>query len=107
MTDEASFNQLASKPGYFDSSNQTMRDVWDLGPRTGQLACFAPGTQVSTWEVDSNKGAYIRGQKPATTVRGANAQNYTLSYDTMIDYGGVGWRLDTEIDNIWASGPYR
>ncbi|GAA6024212.1 hypothetical protein JCM8202_003539 [Rhodotorula sphaerocarpa] len=97
---------LASKPGYFDSSNQTMRDVWDLGPRTGQLACFAPGTQVSTWEVDSNKGAYIRGQKPATTVRGANAQNYTLSYDTMIDYGGVGWRLDTEIDNIWASGPY-
>ncbi|KWU43435.1 hypothetical protein RHOSPDRAFT_35040 [Rhodotorula sp. JG-1b] len=97
---------IASKPGYFASSNQTMTDIWQLGPRTQQLACFPPGSQVSTWEVDSENGAYIRGQKPATTVKGANAKNYTLSFETMIDYGGVGWRLDTEIDNIWAEGPY-
>lgn len=67
-----------------------MTDIWALGPRTQQLACFPPGSQVSTWEVDSEKGAYIRGQKPATTVKGANAKNYTLSFETMIDYGGVG-----------------
>uniref|UniRef100_A0A0K3CKK1 BY PROTMAP: gi/342321267/gb/EGU13201.1/ Catalytic activity: RhaA is able to hydrolyze alpha-1 [Rhodotorula glutinis ATCC 204091] n=1 Tax=Rhodotorula toruloides TaxID=5286 RepID=A0A0K3CKK1_RHOTO len=60
----------------------------------------------STWEVDSNKGVYIRGQKPATTVKGANAKNYTLAFEANIDYGGVGWRLDTEIDNIFAEGPY-
>ncbi|ORY82403.1 Six-hairpin glycosidase-like protein [Leucosporidium creatinivorum] len=96
---------LASKPGYFASSNSTFTDIWNLGPRTQQLACYSPDTQISTWEIDSQKGAYIRGQKPATTIKGANAQNYTLSFETMIDYGGVGWRLDTEVDNIWAEGP--
>jgi hypothetical protein len=84
-----------------------MTDIWQLGPRTQQLACFPPGSQVSTWEVDSEKGAYIRGQKPATTIKGANAKSYTLSFEAMIDYGGVGWRVDTEVDNIYAEGPYR
>ncbi|KAL7337612.1 catalytic activity: RhaA is able to hydrolyze alpha-1 [Rhodotorula toruloides] len=97
---------IASKPGYFASSNSNMTDIWNLGPRTQQLACFPPNSQPSTWEVDSKKGVYIRGQKPATTVKGANAKNYTLAFEANIDYGGVGWRLDTEIDNIFAEGPY-
>lgn len=107
MAPSGGTRQIASKPGYFASSNPNMTDIWQLGPRTRQLACFPPNSQPSTWEVDATKGAYIRGQKPATTVKGANAANYTLAFEANIDYGGVGWRLDTEIDNIWAQGPYR
>jgi hypothetical protein len=32
-------------------------------------------------------------------------KNYTLIFDTMIDFGGTGWRVDTEIDAIQATGP--
>jgi hypothetical protein len=28
-----------------------------------------------------------------------------MSFETMIDYGGTGWRVDTEIDAIQATGP--
>ncbi|BGP29034.1 hypothetical protein JCM10296v2_000770 [Rhodotorula toruloides] len=97
---------IAFKPGYFASHNSNMTDIWNLGPRTQQLACFPPSSQPSTWEVDSKKGVYIRGQKPATTVKGAKAKNYTLAFEANIDYAGVGWRLDTEIVNIFAEGPY-
>lgn len=91
-------------PGYFASSNSTYTDIWALGPRTQQLVCFPPESQTSTWEITSN-GAYIRGQKPATTARVVNLSNYTLSFETMIDHGGTGWRVDTEIDAIQATGP--
>lgn len=91
-------------PGYFASSNSTYTDIWALGPRTQQLVCFPPESQSSTWEITLN-GAYIRGQKPATTARVVNLSNYTLSFETLIDRGGTGWRVDTEIDAIQATGP--
>lgn len=75
-----------------------------MGPRTQQLVCYYPGTQTSTWDITPN-GAYIRGQKPASTTKVVNLVNYTLTFETMIDFGGVGWRVDTEIDAIQASGP--
>ncbi|KAK4046903.1 hypothetical protein OIO90_006411 [Microbotryomycetes sp. JL221] len=59
----------------------------------------------STWSIDKTKGAYVRGQKPATTIKGANAKDYTMSFESMIEHGALGWRLDTEVDNIWAEGP--
>ncbi|KAJ5945950.1 hypothetical protein N7454_002789 [Penicillium verhagenii] len=90
-------------PGYFASSNSTYSDIWALGPRTQQLVCFPPQTQTSTWDITS-LGAYIRGQKPATTAKVVNLSNYTLSFDTMIDHGGTGWRVDTEIEAIQATG---
>ncbi|RDW84250.1 hypothetical protein BP6252_01840 [Coleophoma cylindrospora] len=95
---------LDSWGGYFASSNTTYTDIWALGPYTQQLVCFAPGTQTSTWEITEN-GAYIRGQKPATTAQVVNLKNYTLSFETMVEYGGTGWRVDTEIDAIQATGP--
>lgn len=98
--------QLSSKQGYFASSNSTLTDIWKLGGRTQQLACFAPGTQTTTWDI-TKEGAYIRGQKPAFSTTGVNYVNYTLSFKTKIDYGGVGWRLDTEIDALQATGPHR
>lgn len=91
-------------PGYFASSNSTYTDIWALGPRTQQLCCFPPESQTSTWDITAN-GAYIRGQKPASSARVVNLVNYTLSFETMIDYGGTGWRVDTEIDAIQATGP--
>ncbi|KAF7556572.1 hypothetical protein G7Z17_g1309 [Cylindrodendrum hubeiense] len=95
---------IDSTAGYFASSNSTYTDIWNLGPRTEHLCCFPPGSQSSTWEI-SEKGAYIRGQKPASTAHISNMQNYSLSFETMIDFGGTGWRLDTEIDAIQATGP--
>ncbi|KAJ5640999.1 Six-hairpin glycosidase-like protein [Penicillium herquei] len=95
---------LDSLPGYFASSNSTYTDIWALGPRTQQLACYPPDSQTSTWDITSN-GAYVRGQKPASSTRVVNLVNYTLSFETMIDYGGTGWRVDTEIDAIQATGP--
>ncbi|KAJ5919313.1 hypothetical protein N7466_010256 [Penicillium verhagenii] len=95
---------LSTMPGYFASSNSTYSDIWALGPRTQQLVCFPPQTQTSTWDITS-LGAYIRGQKPASTAKVVNLSNYTLSFETMIDYGGTGWRVDTEIDAIQATGP--
>jgi hypothetical protein len=68
------------------------------------MTCFAPGTQTATWDITEN-GAYIRGQKPATTAKIFNLSNYTLTFEAMIDYGGTGWRVDTEIDAIQATGP--
>ena len=91
-------------PGYFASSNSTYTDIWALGPRTQQLVCFPPDSQTSTWEITLN-GAYIRGQKPATTARVFNLSNYMMTFETMIDHGGTGWRVDTEIDAIQATGP--
>ncbi|KAK4051647.1 hypothetical protein OIV83_002787 [Microbotryomycetes sp. JL201] len=96
---------LSSMPGYFASSDEKYTNIWNLGPRTTQLTCFKPGTQKSTWIIDKTKGAYVRGQKPATTIKGANAKNYTMSFESMIEHGALGWRLDTEVDNIWAEGP--
>ncbi|KAM3065058.1 hypothetical protein ACMFMF_011370 [Clarireedia jacksonii] len=95
---------LSSIEGYFASSNSTYTDIWALGPRTQQLVCFPPGTQTSTWQITED-GAYIKGQKPASTSRVVNLVNYTLTFETMIDYGGTGWRVDTEIDAIQATGP--
>ena len=96
--------KLDSIKGYFASSNSTYTDIWNLGPRTQQLVCYAPGTQSSTWDITSN-GAFIRGQKPASTTRVINLSNYTMTFETMIQYGGTGWRVDTEIDAIQATGP--
>lgn len=96
---------ISSKKGYFASSNANYTDIWDLGPYTQQIACYAPGTQTTTWDFDDQNGAYVRGQKPASSTTGVNFENYTLSFETQIVYGGVGWRLDTEIDAIQASGP--
>lgn len=79
-------------------------DIWALGPRTKQMTCFAPGTQTATWDITEN-GAYIRGQKPASTANIVNLSNYTLTFEAMIDYGGTGWRVDMEIDAIQATGP--
>lgn len=92
--------------GYFASSNSTYTDIWALALRTEQHTCLLPGTQTSTWTI-SDQGAYIRGQKPATSAKVTNLSNYTLAFDTMIDYGGTGWRVDTEIDAIQATGPIR
>lgn len=81
--------------------------IQHLGPRTQQLACFAPGTQTATWDI-TEQGAYVRSQKPAFSTVMTNIdqnQKYTLSFETKIDYGGVGWRVETEIDVIQASGP--
>ncbi|KAF7717908.1 Glycoside Hydrolase Family 78 protein [Penicillium ucsense] len=97
-------SSLDTFPGYFASSNSTYTDIWALGPRTQQMNCYTPGSQHSTWDITS-KGAYIRGQKPASSTRAINLKNYTLSFETMIDRGGTGWRLDTEIDAIQATGP--
>ncbi|KAJ5753780.1 uncharacterized protein N7511_007933 [Penicillium nucicola] len=95
---------ISSIKGYFASSNASYTDIWALGPRTQQLACYGPGSQTSSWEITPN-GAYIRGQKPASTARVPNISNYTLTFETMIDFGGTGWRVDTEIDAIQATGP--
>ncbi|KAH8685358.1 Six-hairpin glycosidase-like protein [Tricladium varicosporioides] len=91
-------------PGGAGMGVQGLTDIWALGPRTQQLVCFPPATQTSTWKI-TEKGAYIKGQKPASTARVVNLVNYTLSFETMIDYGGTGWRVDTEIDAIQATGP--
>ncbi|KAM0789680.1 hypothetical protein ACM66B_006542 [Microbotryomycetes sp. NB124-2] len=96
---------IAAMPGYFAASDSKYTNIWNLGPRTTQLTCFKPGTQKSTWVIDSKKGAYVRGQKPATTIKGANAKDYTFSMAGQIEHGALGWRLDTEVDNIWAEGP--
>ncbi|EPQ31311.1 uncharacterized protein PFL1_01496 [Pseudozyma flocculosa PF-1] len=96
---------LLSKKGYFASSDKTESDIWALAFRTQQLTCYAPHTQTTTWDIDSH-GAYIRGQKPASSTAAINYQNYTLEFDAKIDYGGLGWRLDGQIDAIQANGPY-
>ncbi|KXJ87792.1 Six-hairpin glycosidase-like protein [Microdochium bolleyi] len=59
---------------------------------------------TSTWDITTD-GAYIRGQKPASTAHIVNIKNYTMTFEAKIDYGGVGWRVDTEIDAIQATGP--
>ncbi|EED17658.1 hypothetical protein TSTA_114670 [Talaromyces stipitatus ATCC 10500] len=79
-------------------------NIWALGPRTEQFTYFAPGTQSATWDISKN-GTYIRGQKPASTGEIVNLRNCTVKFEAMIDYGGTGWRMGTEINATQATGP--
>ncbi|KAB8204428.1 Six-hairpin glycosidase-like protein [Aspergillus parasiticus] len=95
-------NPVESLPGKFRSSNSNYSDIWDLGARVVQVACFDAGSQPASWNVTTD-GALIPGQQPALCPHGFGQSNYSLSFMTKIVRGGVGWRvLSTDI----RYGPY-
>ncbi|KAK8179057.1 Six-hairpin glycosidase-like protein [Phyllosticta citribraziliensis] len=93
---------LEDLPGYFESSNETLNQIWGLGARASQQACIANGSAPSTWEI-TDQGAFVRGQAPAQSALGPNFSNYTLSFITKIVRGGTGWRVASGVNGY---GPY-
>lgn len=89
-------------PGSFAASMQNYSDIWGLGARVVQLACFDNGSQPQTWNITAD-GAYIPGQQPATSPLGYDLSDYTLSFMTKIVRGGTGWRV---LSSSIRSGPY-
>ncbi|KAJ5274082.1 hypothetical protein N7478_009207 [Penicillium angulare] len=81
-----------SLPGSFSTSNSSYQDVWDLGARAVQAACYDAGSQPSTWQITED-GAFIQGQYPAVSAQGDGFSNYTLEFQTKITTGGTGWRV--------------
>ncbi|KAK8217679.1 Six-hairpin glycosidase-like protein [Phyllosticta paracitricarpa] len=93
---------LQDLPGYFESSNETLNQIWGLGGRASQQACVTNGSAPSTWEI-TNQGAFVRGQAPAQSALGPDFSNYTLSFSTKIVRGGTGWRVAAGVNGY---GPY-
>ncbi|KAJ5729584.1 uncharacterized protein N7483_004092 [Penicillium malachiteum] len=78
--------------GSFSTSNDGYQEVWDLGARAVQAACYDAGSQPSTWQITQD-GAFIPGQYPAVSAKGNGFSNYTLEFQTKITTGGTGWRV--------------
>jgi len=85
---------LEALPGSFSTSNKAYTDIWGLGPRAAQAVCVEAGTQPASWQL-SKQGAYIQSQTPALSVKGFTFSNYTLEFDTKIDFGGLNWKIAT------------
>jgi len=94
-------NQL---PGHMKTSNDVYNRIFDLGGNVVQVACVDAGNAPSTWEI-TDMGALIRGQASAQSAEGVlmKPANYTLSFDTKITRGGVGWRVASSVSPY---GPY-
>jgi hypothetical protein len=89
-------------PGSFSASTQNYTEIWGLGARVVQLACFDSESQPQTWNITAD-GAYIPGQQPANSPLGYGLSNYTLEFMTKIVRGGTGWRV---LSPSTSSGPY-
>ena len=89
-------------PGSFSTSKDIYQEVWGLGARAVQAACVDIGSQPSTWEV-SDKGAFIRGQQPAVSVKGMDFSMYTLEFSTKITAGATGWRVAAGVNGGYGA----
>ncbi|KAL4771981.1 Six-hairpin glycosidase-like protein [Aspergillus nidulans var. acristatus] len=88
--------EVGQLPGYFASSNPLYNEIWALGARTVQQACIEKRTAPTTWEVTPD-GVLLRGQQSAQSALGASFANYTMTFQTKIVRGGVGWRVATSL----------
>lgn len=93
---------LETLPGSFSASTQNYTDIWGLGARGVQLACFDKESQPQTWNITTD-GAYIPGQQPANSPLGYGLSDYTLEFMTKIVRGGTGWRV---LSPSIRDGPY-
>jgi len=84
--------KLSNLGGSFECSNNLYNGVWELGTRAVTAACVDAGSQPATWDITS-EGAYIRGQRPATSYKGSSFSSYTLTFETKIARGGTGWAM--------------
>ncbi|KAL4816838.1 Six-hairpin glycosidase-like protein [Aspergillus spinulosporus] len=88
--------EVEQLPGYFKSSNPLYNEIWALGARTVQQACIEKGTAPTTWEITPD-GVLLRGQQSAQSALGASLANYTMTFQTKIIRGGIGWRVATSL----------
>ncbi|KAF1955146.1 Six-hairpin glycosidase [Byssothecium circinans] len=89
-------------PGRMKTSNDVYNRVFGLGGRAAQVACVDSGNAPSTWDITVD-GALVRGQASAQSIAGQEQENYTMSFDTKIVRGGVGWRVASDVQPY---GPY-
>ncbi|POS73720.1 RhaA is able to hydrolyze alpha-1 [Diaporthe helianthi] len=80
-------------PGFFDSSDETLNEVWKLGALAASTACVVKGSQGAVWEVDPEKGVLVRSTKPSLTLDAIRFSSYTLDFETNIARGGVWWSV--------------
>ncbi|KAI1857197.1 uncharacterized protein JN550_013434 [Neoarthrinium moseri] len=85
--------EIEDFPGQFSSNDEQLNSIWKLGAVAASTACVEEGTQLATWEIDPVTGAFIRSQRASQTLAGPLYSDYTLSFDTMIDRGGVWWAM--------------
>lgn len=80
-------------PAHFQSDDELLNKVWDLGATAAATGCVEKGSQPAIWEVDPAKGVLLRSTKPAAWAHGMDLANYTLEFDAMIEKGGVWWMM--------------
>lgn len=85
--------EVQDLPGQFDSDDDLLNSVWKLGAVAASTACVEKGTQLATWDIDADKGAFIRSQRASQSIAASSFSNYTLSFDTLIARGGVWWAM--------------
>ncbi|CZR62695.1 related to alpha-L-rhamnosidase A [Phialocephala subalpina] len=79
-------------PGSFESDNELLNKVWELGARAVSAACVEKGTQKAIWEV-SGDGAFVTGMRPGLSAKAATLKDYTLEFDVKIERAGMGWAV--------------
>ncbi len=91
---KASISNVAADDlhGSFSCDNELLNSIWKLGASAVSAACIEANSQKAMWEV-SNKGALVRGMRPAVTVEGAAFSDYTLEHDVWIERTGTGWAV--------------
>lgn len=85
--------EVTEFPGQFECDDDDLNAIWKLGVAAASTACVEEGSQKATWEIDTVNGAYIRSQRPAQAISGAFFSNYTMSFETLIERGGVWWSV--------------
>lgn len=79
-------------PSSFECDNDLLNNIWKLGARAANAACVEANSQPAMWEL-SEKGAFVRGMRPAVSVKGATFSDYTLEHEVMIERAGTGWAV--------------
>lgn len=88
--------EIDQLPGQFSSDNEVLNNIWNLGAKSASVACVDEGSQKAVWDVDAEKGIYVRSLRPAQSINGSTFANYTLDFDLFIERAGAWWSVVSE-----------
>ncbi|KAI1843412.1 hypothetical protein JX265_013294 [Neoarthrinium moseri] len=95
---------LTELPGFFESSDKTINDIWSVGARTIQMTEIPADTVPDFWEV-TPEGALVDSLAPQSLGSAAAAQSlmYSLQFSVKPVVGGFGF---TVLADTLSSGIY-
>ncbi|KAF5006987.1 hypothetical protein FDECE_6669 [Fusarium decemcellulare] len=77
------------EPGYFESDNERLNEIWKLGVRGAQSSCIEKMSQPATWRVHPENGVLIDALRPIQSEEAPVIGNHTLEFETRVERGGL------------------